>query len=232
MLRLHDHRTGRPEEPPGGRVLRVHLLDGAGHRALVVADLLRRAAERAGRHVRTSSSPRFAAQEQDWTEYGVQPFEVLGGDAPVPEADLYMASEDGAEVDAFLMTVPRETGDWHTVVAGGSLDPLHARLAILEAPYREPLHLSAERFRQAADRLDRWRAKVAEWATEPGRPMSREHAGRAETALASDLDSPSALAVLDELAADPDVPPGTKLETFIHLDLVLGLNLVSAIGRA
>ena len=36
--------------------------------------------------------------------------------------------------------------------------------------------------------------------------------------------------VLDEIAADPAVPPGAKLETFIHLDLTLALGLVSAIG--
>ncbi len=65
----------------------------------------------------------------------------------------------------------------------------------------------------------------------PGPSDGREYAAQAEAALADDLDSPGALAVLDRLAADPDVPPGAKLETFIHLDMLLALGLVSAIGR-
>jgi hypothetical protein len=62
--------------------------------------------------------------------------------------------------------------------------------------------------------------------------MDRDYARKAERALGNDLDSLAALAVLDEIAADPDVPPGAKLETFIHLDLTLALGLVSAIGAA
>jgi hypothetical protein len=84
----------------------------------------------------------------------------------------------------------------------------------------------------AAARLEAWRSLVAGWARSPGRPMDRDYARKAEAALGNDLDSPAALAVLDEIAADPDVPPGAKLETFIHLDLTLALGLVAAIGAA
>jgi hypothetical protein len=62
--------------------------------------------------------------------------------------------------------------------------------------------------------------------------MDRAYAGEAEGALADDLDSPAALSVLDQLTADPGVEPGAKLETAIHLDLILGLDLVAGIGRA
>ncbi|WP_329094581.1 hypothetical protein OG979_09785 [Actinomadura citrea] len=216
MLRLHDHRTGRTEALPAGRGLRVQVVDG-GYRRAVVADLLRRVAGRSGRHVRVVSTPGAATGLDD---YGVQEFEVL--DDVLPDADVYVS--ETADRDALCMAVPQETGT--------APDPYTARLAMLETPYREPLELSAEKLSAAAERLDAWRGKVAQWATSPGRPMNRAYAAEAEAALADDLGSPAALAVLDRLAADPDVPPGAKLETFIHLDLVLALGLVAAIGQA
>lgn len=216
MLRLHDHRTGRSEALPAGRGLRVQVVDGAYRRA-VVADLLRRVAERGGRRVQVVSTPGAASGLDD---YNVLPFEVADGVRP--DADVYVSETAG--MDALCLAVPQE--------AGTAADPLTARLAMLEVPYREPLELSEERLSAAARRLDAWRGRVAEWATSPGRPIDRAYATEAEAALADDLGSPAALAVLDRLAADPDVPPGAKLETFIHLDLVLALGLVSAIGQA
>ncbi|SNR52001.1 hypothetical protein [Actinomadura mexicana] len=216
MLRLHDHRTGRTEVLPAGRGLRVQVVDG-GYRRAVVADLLRRVAERSGRRVRVVCTPGAPTGLDD---YSVQPFEVL--DDVLPDADVYVSG--AADMDALCLAVPEETG--------ASPDPSAARLAILEVPYREPLELSAERLSAAAERLDAWRGEVAGWATAPGRPMNRVYAAEAEAALADDLGSPAALAVLDRLAADPDIAPGAKLETFIHLDLVLALGLVAAIGRA
>lgn len=238
MLRLYDDRTGRVEPLPPGRALRVHVLDGAGARALVVTDLLRRVAGRAGHRVRATASPSVAAQDTDWSDFNIQPFEAPGPDRPggsgrpVPDADVYVSESGGAEVDGLRLTVPRESGDWSSVLAESTVDPLYARLAMLEGHYREPLYLPAAKLAAAAGRLDEWRDRVARWATEPGRPMSRPYTEKAEAALADDLGSPGALAVLDELADDPDVSPGAKLDTIIHLDLILGLNLVAAIGRA
>ncbi|MFI0411008.1 hypothetical protein [Actinomadura sp. 3N508] len=220
MLRLYDHRTRRAEPLPGGRGLRVQILDGSGLRVPVVADLLRRVAERAGRHVRIASTQPFALDD-----HNVAPFEVV--DTPLADADLYVTSGAARRPDALCLVVGHETGD-RTAHA----DPLAVRLAMLEVAYREPLELSEARVAAATERLDRWRGKVAEWATSPGRPMNREYAREAETALADDLGSPGALDVLDRLAADAGVPPGAKLETFIRVDLLLGLDLVSAIGRA
>jgi hypothetical protein len=219
MLRLYDHRAGRAEPLPAGPGLRVQVLPGPGYRTLVVADLLRRVAQRAGRHVRLASTPLAAGG--DYADYSVASVEVLG--EPLADADLYITA--GEPVDARCLVVPAETG-------GRPPDALTARLAMLEVPYREPVDLSDARLTAAGERLDAWRGRVAEWATSPGRPMSREYANRAETALADDLDAPGALAVLDRLAADPDVPPGAKLETVVHLDMLLALGLVAAIGSA
>jgi hypothetical protein len=219
MLRLYDHRTGRAEPLPAGPGLRVQVLPGSGYRTLVVADLLRRVVQRSGRRVRLVSTPLAAGG--DYTDYAVASVEVL--DEPLADADVYVTA--GEPVDALCVTVPAETG-------GKPSDALTARLAMLEVPYREPVELSDARLTAAAERLDAWRGKVAEWATSPGRPMSREYADQADAALADDLGTSGALAVLDRLAADPDVPPGAKLETFIHLDMLLALGLVAAIGSA
>jgi hypothetical protein len=218
MLRLYDHRAGRAEPLPPGAGLRVQILPGAGYRTLVVADLLRRVVQRTGRRVRLVSTPLDVGG--DYADYSVASFEVL--DEPLADADVYV-SAGAADVDALCLTAPRETGQ-------APADASVARLAMLEVPYREAVGLSDARLSAAGARLDAWRGKVAEWATSPGRPMSREYAQRAESALADDLDSPGALAVLDRLADDPDVPPGAKLETFIHIDMLLALGLVSAIG--
>ncbi|TMQ90707.1 hypothetical protein ETD83_34270 [Actinomadura soli] len=220
MLRLYDHRTGRAEPLPAGPGLRVQVLGGAGHRVPVVADLLRRVAGRAGRHVRVAATSPFALDD-----FNIASFELLN--VPLADADVYVADE-AARPDALTLVVARETGGW----TPAPTDPLAVRLAMLEVPYREPLELSEARLSRAAERLDGWRGKIAEWATSPGRPMNREYAREAEAALADDLGSPGALAVLDRLAADTGVPPGAKLETFIRLDLLLGLDLVSAIGTA
>ncbi|RFU42236.1 hypothetical protein DZF91_07760 [Actinomadura logoneensis] len=238
MLRLHDPRTGRLEEPPRAEVLRVHVLAGTDLRGLVVADLLRRLADRRGRRVLLSGEAGDAGAgtgagadagggadtgggadagvRGDLSEYGVGP---LYPDAP-ERADLYVAPR-AHEADAWTLVVPPASGSFEG-------DPLAVRLAFLSAHYREPLHADVE---AAEARLRGWRADVAEWANAPGRPMHRPSAAEAEAALADDLDTPAALAVLDRIASDASLAPGAKLETFIHLDLLLGLNVVADIGR-
>lgn len=208
MLRLHDPRTGRPGDLPGGRALRVLVPDEAGLRTCIVADLLRRAAGRAGRHVQVMGP------SCEFAEYGVQPFDPVDG-LPV---DVQVGGTAG---DVLTLAVGAEPVSW-----ADGLDPLAARLMVLETHYRSPLAAG-----ETSGRLSVWREAVAEWANAPGRPLVREYAATAEAALADDLDSARALTVLDEIAADASMPPGAKLETFIHLDLLFGLNLVASIGR-
>ncbi|MQY03710.1 hypothetical protein [Actinomadura macrotermitis] len=239
MLRLHDHRTGELVPLPPGPALRIEVLERAGFRALVTADLLRRVAERQGRRVRLNSSPYFAAQDQEWHELGIVPFhtyeweEVPDG---LPDADVYVQSGPSFRMpeapDALCLRIPYETGEWYSTMANTSWSAIYARLGFLEGHYREPMALTSEKYVAALNRLDRWRKLVARWAGSPGRPMNREYVAEAEAALANDLDSATALDVLDRLADDPRVEPGAKVETFIRIDLLLGLNVVADIGRA
>src|SRR5690606_39735456 len=77
----------------------------------------------------------------------------------------------------------------------------------------------------------RWRARVAEWAESPSRPMSTGHAARVRAAFDDDLDTPLALRVLRELERDESASPGARFETFIDADLLLALDLSRDIGK-
>ncbi|HEU5416780.1 MAG TPA: hypothetical protein VFV41_03735 [Streptosporangiaceae bacterium] len=112
------------------------------------------------------------------------------------------------------------------------LDPLALRLAFLERRYRDPLDLTWPALTRADGALRRWRARVAEWATHPSRPLSAEHTAQVTGAFEDDLDTPAALAALRALEDDAAIPPGAKFETFAHVDQLLGLDLASEIGKA
>jgi len=217
MLRLHDHRTGRAEEVARGP-LRVHVAAGAD-RALIVADLLRRVAERTGlRPVVVTRAEGVEPSAYGFSDLNLPDFPV----APAPASDtaVFVGPAPGPGLSVVVPDAA-PAGD----------DPLCLRLGVLRVRYREPADLAAAAER-ARDDLSRWRGLMAEWARSPGRPMDPTYAARGQDALADDLNSPAALATLDRLAEDPDVAPGAKLETFIHLDLLLGLDLVSQIGSA
>ena len=111
------------------------------------------------------------------------------------------------------------------------LDPLAARLAVLEHRYRQQMNLTWDTLTAADGTLRRWRELVADWANEPSKPMCAEYWSRITAALDEDLDTPAALRALRELARDPEVPAGSKFETFASADRVLALDLVSLVGR-
>jgi cysteinyl-tRNA synthetase len=112
------------------------------------------------------------------------------------------------------------------------LDPLALRLALLEYRYRERPNLTWQALAEADEALRAWRGQVADWATHPSKPMCAGYVTRIGDAFDDDLDTPAALVVLRELAGDAEIPPGSKFETFAHVDRLLGLDLASDVGRA
>ncbi|MFC4532512.1 cysteine--tRNA ligase [Sphaerisporangium dianthi] len=116
-------------------------------------------------------------------------------------------------------------------VEDAGLDPLAVRLAFLEHRYRQQMNLTWDTLHAADRTLRRWRQRVAEWAESPSRPISADYARRAQDAFDDDLDTPAALRVVRELERDETVSPGSRFETFLHLDHVLGLGLSLDIGR-
>jgi cysteinyl-tRNA synthetase len=117
-------------------------------------------------------------------------------------------------------------------LAERGLDPLSARLAFLEHRYRQQLNLTWQTLEAADATVRRWRERVAAWANEPSRPMCADYSARIFGAMDEDLDTPSALRALRELERDPEVPAGSKFETFVSADRVLALDLPRDIGKA
>jgi cysteinyl-tRNA synthetase len=116
-------------------------------------------------------------------------------------------------------------------LAERGLDPLAARLAFLEHRYRQQMNLTWETLTAADATVRRWRELVADWADEPSKPICAEYSARITSAFDDDMDTPAAIRVLRELAKDPEIPAGSKFETFASADRVLGLDLVSLVGR-
>lgn len=216
MLRLYDATTQAARELRPGP-LRIHV-HGADPRVHVTADVLRRVAIRRGHQVLIGHSG--AVPDWDPAELNVQPMEWPAGDA-----DLHVGAANGHDAAGGHLAVAAAPPSWPR-----GADPQAVRLAMLSTHYRTPLD-PGQAFDAPAERLRRWRALVATWANSPGRPMSAEYVAEAGAAFDDDLDTAGVVALLDRLAGDPEVPPGSKFETFAHLDLILALDLVSAIGR-
>jgi cysteinyl-tRNA synthetase len=116
-------------------------------------------------------------------------------------------------------------------VAARGHDPLALRLFFLGGRYRQQMNLTTDSLAAADKRLVRWRTKVAEWAESPSRAMCAEYVERIHAAFDEDLDTPAALVALGELEKDTEIPPGSKFETFVHVDRLLGLDLMRDIGK-
>jgi cysteinyl-tRNA synthetase len=61
--------------------------------------------------------------------------------------------------------------------------------------------------------------------------MCAQYTGDVFAAFDDDLDSPAALRTLHALAADAEIPPGSKFEAFAYLDRLFGLDLARDVGR-
>lgn len=261
MLRFWDDRTGsyaeltvKPSVP-----LRVCIhgpADGtwsglADLRVLLVADVLTRIAELQGLQVvavLASASPPPDALDQDVVALGIHPptaravpgeaEKSLGGPAHVHLARNTAGLSDSAagplvEVGPAADLTRQEPGDRPGPRSGGgnSGDQLALRLALLSRPHRQPVRLTPAVLADAAESLRRWRRAVAEWASQPSRPIPPETAEKIRDAFDEDLNTVAALAVLHAAESDHDMPAGAKFETFVFVDRVLGLELAREIGR-
>jgi hypothetical protein len=119
-----------------------------------------------------------------------------------------------------------------SALAENGLDPLAARLALMSFRHAEQAALTWDTLAEADRDLRRWRRLVAEWAEWPSRPMCAEVTANVAAAFDTDLDTPAALRALRGLEDDPQIPPGSKFESFLHADQLLALDLPREIGRA
>ena len=101
----------------------------------------------------------------------------------------------------------------------------------LSCPYRQPVTLTRAALADAAGSAGRWRRRVAEWASQPSRPIPAEAATTIRDAFDDDLNTVAALDLLHSVESRPDIPAGAKFETFLFVDRVLGLELPREIGH-
>ncbi len=116
-------------------------------------------------------------------------------------------------------------------LADRGLDPLAVRLALMSRRHADRADLSWDVLSEADQALRRWRELVAEWAESPSMPMCAEVTAQVAAAFDGDLDTPAALQALRGLENDPQIPPGSKFESFLNADQLLALDLPREIGR-
>jgi hypothetical protein len=234
-------------------------LQVAGLRAALLADLVRRVAER--HHLHVTAWQAALAQEGCWQDLNIHPAQV----APVPPGQVDLGF--GVAGPAGQLAVPA-VARWVRVapvtfpgggltpykaapavttpgrpalpgrpvpgvsaIQAAGLDPLALRLALLEYHYRQPVTLGWDTLAAADQALRAWRDQVADWARSPSQPMPARYLAAALAAFDDDLDSPAALATLRTLAADEAQTAGAKFEAFAYSDRLLGLDLAREVGR-
>jgi hypothetical protein len=241
VFRLLDAVTGsyaevRPSRPGLLRVC-AHVPadagspDRTGLRILLVADVLTRAAGLRRLQVLT------ALASDDDTQAAERTAAALGAHPPAARAPLDQAQASlGGPVDVHL--APFGDGRHRGVVARVAPatnqeedpDPLALRLALLEIPWHQPAELTEKTLAQAQHTLADWRRLVAEWAQSPSNPIPAAVAEAVRNAF-GELDTVSALTLLRAMAADDNMTPGAKFETFLYVDRVLALELPRDIGQ-
>lgn len=245
MLSLYRTDTGRAEPLAAARrgELRIFSSDGvpglAGLCDLLLPDLIRRTAEWHRLRVASARGGDEAgpAFRQAASALNLRPPDTddLGMAADVCTGQGG-SSAAGCWARSGAVTFPAELDgtaqDPLAGLAGRNLDPLALRLVLLGRRYREPLTVTWPALAAASQELASWRGLVADWANLPSRPLSAAHRGRIAAAFDDDLDTPTALQVLRDLAADAAVPPGARFETFADADRLFGLDLVRDVGRA
>jgi hypothetical protein len=237
VLCLFDLSTGRagpviPARPGALRIAaRTVPADLRGLCELLLPDLIRRAAELHRLRVVTArqddaEGPAFRQaagalnlRPPDLGELGAMADVMIGGMVRSGPVAL-PAGLDGTGQDPLAGLTER------------GLDPLALRLALLGRRYSEPLTLTWPLLKSAGQELAAWRGLAAEWARSPSGPLATAHRDRITAAFDDDLDTPAALRVLRDLAADGSVPPGARFETFADADRLFGLDLVRDVGRA
>jgi cysteinyl-tRNA synthetase len=112
--------------------------------------------------------------------------------------------------------------------------PLAARLLFLQARYGSQFNFTWDALAGAETTLDRLRSRMAGWARDPGDGAAEGCPGHERdfwAAVADDLDTPRALAVLHRLEGDETLAPAARFASVQAFDRFLGLDLDAQVGQ-
>jgi cysteinyl-tRNA synthetase len=107
------------------------------------------------------------------------------------------------------------------------LDPLAFRWLTFQTRYRSEMDFAWEAMEDADRRVTQLRRRMAGWAPAAAElgEAAKGFDARFREALATDLDLPSAVVIVNELVGSTDVPDGEKYALLATWDHVLGLDL-------
>ncbi|MBO2465647.1 cysteine--1-D-myo-inosityl 2-amino-2-deoxy-alpha-D-glucopyranoside ligase [Actinomadura violacea] len=151
-------------------------------------------------------------------EMGASHAQVATGERPHARAYVHagMVGLDGEKMSKSrgnLVFVSRLRAD--------GVDPMAIRLALLAHHYRSDWEWTDGQLRDAAARLERWRAAVARPSGPPAGPV----AGTVRERLADDLDAPAAIAAIDAWAAADGADASSPAQVRALADALLGVAL-------
>jgi L-cysteine:1D-myo-inositol 2-amino-2-deoxy-alpha-D-glucopyranoside ligase len=156
-------------------------------------------------------------------EYSAVHAEALTATKPYARAYVHAAM---IGLDGEKMSKSRGNLVFVSRLRGDGVDPMAIRLALLSGHYRTDRAWTADLLSSAQERLATWRRAVALDAGAPAAPLL---AGLRER-LSDDLDSPGAIALMDDwtartLAGDPDAEEEAPRIVCDAVDALLGVTL-------
>jgi len=106
-------------------------------------------------------------------------------------------------------------------------DPLSFRWLCFQTQYRSEMDFTWDAMTAADQRVKQLRHHMADWASQSSEPAdaAKAYDTRVREAFANDLHMPGVVAIVNELARDPNVPSGDKYALVAGWDQVLGLDL-------
>ncbi|MFA5891608.1 MAG: cysteine--tRNA ligase [Actinomycetota bacterium] len=117
--------------------------------------------------------------------------------------------------------------DLRDLAARGHTDPLAVRLLFLQSRYRAQMNFTLDALAGAERTLNRWRRIAAESAAQPAEQAdTTSYEKRFTDALANDLDTPAAIALVAEVVSTPSLPPHARASLLAGWDAVLALDLL------
>ncbi|MCB9802803.1 cysteine--tRNA ligase [Candidatus Nomurabacteria bacterium] len=111
-----------------------------------------------------------------------------------------------------------------------NISPLAFRYFVLQAHYRKSLNFSWEALEAAQTGLVNIVRDIT--GRKLGKKVNQKYLEKFQKSLSDDLNTPQALAVLQELLADDQIEDGEKMATIYKMDEILGLDLKNLVKKS